>query len=485
MKKLLILFLILSFQSDFLAQDSTWNSKWSVEYVTSDSQDSLNSIGINTIAVTVISENSFVALTNSNSNNAHYLVGFRDAGVNTGKLGIYDYSPVDKQTKWYDGGFSQEFLNDANDLASSGNLIYVPNNDETNHSILIFELQEDSVYSVPQRYKVESYIWAIDVDANGRIYVTKTGDSLNAGSVLILENPNVSPVWAATGVPGTILQEFNLPDIGSPRGLTVNDEGTLLYVSNWDENKIYSYIGDPVNGYTLHEGFSFDVPSQFEAEGGTLEVGPFGLQYMEDKNLLFVTHDASFVRGGTTGYTYGRIYMVDPNDGTVLDTLNTAEWNNFIEGQYDNHNPQNKASGYTSTYCVDYDENYNIYTQSYYGWTVDKWIYDGELPIVEVTITSVEKVNDKIPNNISLSQNYPNPFNPTTTIKFSINKQTQVTLAIYSVTGELVTHLIKPKEFNTGSYEVTFEANNLASGTYIYKLDVGDYTVSKKMTLLK
>ena len=138
---LVVLFLI-SMMSIINAQE--WNSPWSVEYVTSDSPDSLNSIGYNVISVATVEEDAFVALVNRGSANAHYIVGFRGANKLTGRLGFYPYQQVDLQTKWIDF-FDQEFIFDANDIASKGSLVYLTNNDEVNHSILVFDLKEDTV----------------------------------------------------------------------------------------------------------------------------------------------------------------------------------------------------------------------------------------------------------------------------------------------------------------------------------------------------
>ncbi|MCF8432437.1 MAG: T9SS type A sorting domain-containing protein, partial [Melioribacteraceae bacterium] len=95
-----------------------------------------------------------------------------------------------------------------------------------------------------------------------------------------------------------------------------------------------------------------------------------------------------------------------------------------------------------------------------------------------------EKYFEIIPDDYLLAQNYPNPFNPTTTIKFSIPKQEQVSLSIYTATGELVEELISGQKA-AGTYEVTFNAENLASGIYIYKLRTASTDLSKKMLLVK
>jgi hypothetical protein len=90
-----------------------------------------------------------------------------------------------------------------------------------------------------------------------------------------------------------------------------------------------------------------------------------------------------------------------------------------------------------------------------------------------------------------LYQNYPNPFNPSTTIRYSIpssfiqNSTTnKVSLIIYDILGKEVVMLVDQYQ-GAGDYEIVFDANNLASGTYIYRLQIGNYAETKKMILLK
>ncbi|MGD8780356.1 MAG: T9SS type A sorting domain-containing protein [Ignavibacteria bacterium] len=89
-----------------------------------------------------------------------------------------------------------------------------------------------------------------------------------------------------------------------------------------------------------------------------------------------------------------------------------------------------------------------------------------------------------LPNNFKLYQNYPNPFNPATTIKFTIPKYSKVTLKVYDLLGREIRTLIDEKK-TPGSYNVLFNAKGLSSGVYIYKLNTGKYSVSKKLILLK
>jgi hypothetical protein len=88
------------------------------------------------------------------------------------------------------------------------------------------------------------------------------------------------------------------------------------------------------------------------------------------------------------------------------------------------------------------------------------------------------------PNEFNLFTNYPNPFNPSTKIKFNVPKTTKVNLNIYDVIGRQVKTLVNEIK-KPGSYEVVFEASDLASGVYFYTLNAGSFFQSKKMLLLK
>lgn len=92
--------------------------------------------------------------------------------------------------------------------------------------------------------------------------------------------------------------------------------------------------------------------------------------------------------------------------------------------------------------------------------------------------------NNEIARDYLLSQNYPNPFNPNTTIEFSIPKSSQVVLKIYDQLGKEVEMLVN-SYLNSGSYSINWSAENLISGVYYYKITAGDFTDTKKMTLVK
>lgn len=94
------------------------------------------------------------------------------------------------------------------------------------------------------------------------------------------------------------------------------------------------------------------------------------------------------------------------------------------------------------------------------------------------------EIDVPLPDKYELFQNRPNPFNPTTTIKYSIPEDTEVKLAIYDILGNEVELLIDQYQ-NAGTYSITFDASNLSSGIYYYKLQTSNYSEVKKMVLLK
>ena len=83
-----------------------------------------------------------------------------------------------------------------------------------------------------------------------------------------------------------------------------------------------------------------------------------------------------------------------------------------------------------------------------------------------------------------LSQNYPNPFNPTTAIVYSVAEMSNVRLTVYDILGRVVTTLVNDVH-SPGQYNVNFDATQLSSGTYIYRIEAGDFMSTKKMLLIK
>ena len=122
------------------------------------------------------------------------------------------------------------------------------------------------------------------------------------------------------------------------------------------------------------------------------------------------------------------------------------------------------------------------FTDSLHGWAVG---YNGViLKYLNKTsaISSAEEIHH--PESFSLEQNFPNPFNPKTIIRYSLFENRFITLKIFDVLGNEVSSLVN-KEQKSGSYEIEFDAGNLPSAIYYYKLSSGDVSVTKKMVVIK
>jgi hypothetical protein len=90
----------------------------------------------------------------------------------------------------------------------------------------------------------------------------------------------------------------------------------------------------------------------------------------------------------------------------------------------------------------------------------------------------------ELPETVMLDQNYPNPFNPSTTIRFSLPSAGNVKLEVFDLLGRSL-GILANTTFAAGAHEVTFQANQLQSGVYFYRLETGQSVVTKRMTLVK
>jgi hypothetical protein len=112
--------------------------------------------------------------------------------------------------------------------------------------------------------------------------------------------------------------------------------------------------------------------------------------------------------------------------------------------------------------------------------------------VLEATATGLRELDFPIvsPDQYTLEQNYPNPFNPTTSIRFTLPLDKNISLKVYDILGNEVKTLVANEKMAKGSYEVTWDGTNnsgikVASGQYIYSLKYGNFSKSMKMTLLK
>jgi len=128
----------------------------------------------------------------------------------------------------------------------------------------------------------------------------------------------------------------------------------------------------------------------------------------------------------------------------------------------------------------------NVVCTMVWGRDVDDYAVVGTHGMGVFSSTGATPVEDEstLLENYSLSQNYPNPFNPSTTIGFSVPVSGKVRLTLFDALGSVVGEIAN-KEFSAGNHSIDFNAANLTSGVYFYRIEAGSFVQSKKMILLR
>ncbi len=207
------------------------------------------------------------------------------------------------------------------------------------------------------------------------------------------------------------------------------------------------------------------------------------------------------------------IFLGEDTDGTIYRTLDSGQnwesenWNFLgwaLDIEFTPGNPSNVWCGSSAlsfssdtgkTWVKEFDNQNGIIYDIVFTDENTGWFFSGGggtlSNIYRTTngghggIVSVEDNNNaSIINDFSLEQNFPNPFNPKTEINYQIPELSFVTLKVYDVLGSEVAILVN-EENSAGNYEVEFDATDLSSGIYFYRLQAGDFVETKKMVLMK
>jgi hypothetical protein len=138
----------------------------------------------------------------------------------------------------------------------------------------------------------------------------------------------------------------------------------------------------------------------------------------------------------------------------------------------------------TTAYLTDtLDFRYQTSSAAYTG--ADQGQPAGDLRWWKMTPVSVGgQASPSIPDAFTLGQNYPNPFNPTTKIPFALPQSGNVELKVFNILGQQVATLLNER-MNAGNHEVLFDAAQLTTGVYFYKLTSGNNVVTQRMLLVK
>jgi hypothetical protein len=184
------------------------------------------------------------------------------------------------------------------------------------------------------------------------------------------------------------------------------------------------------------------------------------------------------------------VNLLLPSNGSVLDYLAPIfTWQRDQNASsYDLHvSNDNFASTLISETLSDTTfQSTDLENGKTYQWRVRSKNAYGESDWKTYTfdIPTITSISDELPTQTTLSQNYPNPFNPTTQIQYSLAEVSIVLLEVYNMNGERIAELERGRK-NAGSYSVTFNAANLPSGMYVYRLTANSQVLTRKMLLIK
>jgi photosystem II stability/assembly factor-like uncharacterized protein len=304
-------------------------------------------------------------------------------------------------------------------------------------------------------------------------------------------------------ISGTYAMLTSVCFISDNEGWAVGDSSVILHTTNGGS----SWLKISSGGNVGYKGVTFVSPSTGWVIGGggvilkTTNTGQNWSTVHVDSTYLLL--EARFP-SANTGYIVGGI-PITSTPGIILKTTDGGQnWNllNIPQVEYQDYlsfMSENTGwiCGYNNSvlYTSDGGSNWIVQQTPSVGWVTSIQFVDAEIgyastisgSILKTTtggFSGIRPISGEVPENFSLAQNYPNPFNPSTTIKFDIPKSTFVKITVYDILGKEVKTLVN-QNVGTGSYTLDFDAYNLASGTYFYRMNAGEFNITKKMVLIK
>ncbi|MBI5473272.1 MAG: T9SS type A sorting domain-containing protein [Ignavibacteriae bacterium] len=258
---------------------------------------------------------------------------------------------------------------------------------------------------------------------------------------------------------------FFSKEVGFGMGGALDFAGALWVTTNAGENWFVLNVSpEPV--YEMH----FVDSLNFIGIAGDFDFGASMIRSSDGGRTWEYTYLAIFGQPRAMSWRTPREAWV-PVGNTLMVTYDTARTWNIVD---------------TLGWRIPYDLTF---TDSLTGYLVTDsgFVYKYKNRVMEAT-----EPNEMLPAVFSLEQNYPNPFNPTTTIEFSLPKSSEASLKIFDILGREVATLVN-EHLNAGTFKTEWDAKNMPSGTYFYRLQAGDastgsarsFVATKKLLLLR
>ena len=278
-------------------------------------------------------------------------------------------------------------------------------------------------------------------------------------------------------ITATVQTNFGVSGIGviqddetlAPWSGVLIDYGDAEAPAQGDQIRIESYTIDENFGVTTLEDVTFSVIGN----AGTFDYKTVPTDVLVDENTA-EAHEGMMVRFENV--------IITNNDAGF------GEWAFSSDGTEDNEVLADDASaGVAGDYAASTFGNGDAisFIQGIWWYSFGNYKLVPEDPATDVgEVTNVSVEEDELPGQYRLDQNYPNPFNPVTTINYQVAKTGQVSIEVFDLLGRKVQTLVDDV-LAAGSYEVTFNASNLSSGMYVYRLKAGDIVKTQQMVLMK
>jgi subtilisin-like proprotein convertase family protein len=325
--------------------------------------------------------------------------------------------------------------------------------------------------------------------------ITQIRNNMLVSGRALLPNANLVGIWnfdgnlnnfsAITGINGSFV---NAGTTNSSRFSGYSNESTTgAYSGNFNAHTTV------LNGTNFGTAFYKSVPNKVLLDPGltkdTITISGSSIAvtsaqvfvaiqhtYTSDLTLtLTAPNGQNRILSTSNGGAYDNGYLTIFDDATgdiVTSTTFLTPWSNYVK-------PQNAigALGGSPT-------NGNWVLTINDAFTPDQGLLLGWGIRFNNLATNVTPIAGNIPNVYTLYQNYPNPFNPVTNIKFDLPKNGFVNMKIFDIAGREISTLVN-EQMQAGTYNVRFDGSALASGTYFYRIQSGDFTQVKKMMLIK